>query len=82
MVWHVIYEGLEEDWSQCTALWHSECDSWFPRLFIIYYNSLGPILHGAFNPVQVGAFYAIVLEFLKETLEWDHIKSFAEVYDG
>ena len=82
MLWHVIDESQDEDWSQYTALWYSGCDSFFFRSFTTYYYPLESVLQEVYDPVQEWAFYAIVLELFKETLVWDHIKSFAEVHDG
>ena len=82
MLWHVIHESQEEDWSQYTALWHSRCNSCFFRAFTIYYYPLGFVLQEALNPVQAWALYAIVLQIFEEMLVWDCIKSFAEGHGG
>ena len=81
MLWHVVDELQEEDWSQCTSLWHSRCDSCFFKAFTIYYYPLGSVLQDVFNPVQSWPLYAIVLDLFEETFVWDYIKSFAEVHN-
>ena len=77
MLWHVIDEIQEEDWSQYTALWHSRCDSCFLRPFTIYYTTLWDLFfRKSSNPGMsllcycTGAFWGDACVGLHQKLCW------------